>query len=153
MSQELLKLNETTDDTLVFIREFAAPQELVFNVLTKAEHLAKWQIPKNMEVNAVETDLVVGGKYKVSMHSPEQGFNFELFGEYKEIDPPNKIVYTQNVPGSEPMSTITITLSQDSHMTQMVFKQTDIASKQMRDHGLNGWAPVFDRLAEYINSM
>ncbi|MHA2171504.1 MAG: SRPBCC family protein [Candidatus Kariarchaeaceae archaeon] len=153
MSQELLKLNETTDDTLVFIREFAAPQELLFDVLTKAEHLAKWQSPKNMEIDAVETDLVVGGKYKLSMRSPEQGFTFELFGEYKEIDPPNKIVYTQNVPGLEPMSTITISLSQDGDMTQMVFRQSGIASKQMRDGGLKGWAPVFDRLSEYISNL
>ena len=153
MSQELLNLNDTTDDTLVIIREFNAPQELVFDVLTKAEHIAKWQVPKNMEINTVESDLVIGGNYKISMHSPEKGFDFELFGEYKEITPPNKIVFTQNVPGLEPMSTITITLSQDGDATQMVFKQSDIASKQMRDHGLNGWAPVFNRLSEYLSRM
>lgn len=153
MSQELLKLNETTEDTLVIIREFTAPQNLVFEVLTKAEHISQWQIPKNMEIKAVETDIVEGGKYKIIMHSPDKGFDFELFGEYKEIDPPNKIVFTQNVPGLEPMSTITITLSQDGDKTQMVFKQSDIASKQMRDGGLNGWAPVFDRLSEYISGL
>jgi uncharacterized protein YndB with AHSA1/START domain len=106
-----------------------------------------------MEINTVETDFVIGGNYKISMHSPEKGFDFELIGEYKEITPPNKIVFTQNVPGLEPMSTITITLSQDGDVTQMVFKQSDIAAKQMRDHGLNGWAPVFDRLSEYISSL
>lgn len=153
MSQELLKLNETTEDTLVMIREFTASQELVFDVLTKGDHIAKWQIPKSMELEGVETDLVVGGKYKIAMRHPEKGFVFELFGEYLEIDPPNKIVFTQNVPGLEPMSTITITLSQDDNSTQMVFKQENIASKQMRDNGLNGWAPVFDQLAEYISSL
>ncbi|MHA2090550.1 MAG: SRPBCC family protein [Candidatus Kariarchaeaceae archaeon] len=153
MSQELLKLNDTTDDTLVIVREFTAPQNLVFDVLTKSEHISKWQIPKNMEINFVETDFVIGGKYKISMHSPDKGFDFELFGEYKEIDPPNKIVLTQNVPSLEPMSTITITLSQDGDQTQMVFKQSGIASKQMRDGGLKGWAPVFDRLSEYINNL
>ena len=61
--------------------------------------------------------------------------------------------FTQNVPGLEPMSTISITLSQDGDKTQMVFKQSDIASKQMRDGGLNGWAPVFDRLSEYISGL
>ncbi|MHA2028431.1 MAG: SRPBCC family protein [Candidatus Kariarchaeaceae archaeon] len=153
MSQELLKLNETTDDTLVIIREFTAAQDLVFEVLTKAEHIAKWQVPANMEINNVETDFVKGGEYKISMHSPDKGFDFELFGVYEEIDAPNKIVFTQNVPGSEPMSTITITLSQDGDTTQMVFKQSGIASAQMRDHGLNGWAPVFDRLSEYITTL
>ncbi len=153
MIQELLKLNETTDDTLVIIREFTAAQDLVFDVLTKAEHLAKWQVPSNMEINLVETDFVKGGKYKISMHSPDKGFDFELFGVYEEIDPPNKVVFTQNVPGAEPMSTITITLNQDGDKTQMVFKQSGIASKQMRDHGLNGWAPVFDRLSEYITNL
>lgn len=153
MIQELLDLNKTTDDTLVIIREFAAPQELVFDVLTKKEHIAKWQVPKSMEINIVETDIIIGGKYKISMNSPDKGFDFELFGEYKEIDPPNRIVFTQNVPGLEPMSLITITLSQDGDKTQMVFKQSAIASKQMRDHGLNGWAPVFDQLSEYISSL
>jgi uncharacterized protein YndB with AHSA1/START domain len=153
MSQELLKLNETTEDTLVMIREFNAQQDLVFEVLTQAEHIAKWQIPSNMEMKNVDTNLEVGGKYSIIMHSPDKGFDFELFGEYIEIDPPNKIVFTQNVPGLEPMSTITITLSQDGSKTQMVFKQSEIASKQMRDGGLKGWAPVFDRLTEYIGNL
>ena len=148
-----LHLNETADDTLVFIREFNASQALVFDVLTNAEHMAVWQIPSNMKVNTVEVDFVIGGKYKISMHSPDRRFDFELFGEYQEIDPPNKVVFTQNVPGLEQMSVITITLDQDGKRTQMVFKQSEIASKQMRDNGLKGWAPVFDRLGEYIKEL
>ena len=106
-----------------------------------------------MELVKVESDLTIGGKYAIIMHSPDRGFDFELSGVYSEIDRPNKLVFTQNVPGLEPMSTITISLSQDGDMTQMVFKQAGIASKQMRDNGLNGWAPVFDRLSEYLTEL
>lgn len=46
MIQELLDLNKTTDDTLVIIREFAAPQELVFDILTKKEHIPNGRFQK-----------------------------------------------------------------------------------------------------------
>lgn len=57
-----------------------------------------------MELLEVTTDIVVGGKYKISMKSPDKGFIFDLFREYIEIDPPIKIVYSQNVPTMTEMS-------------------------------------------------
>jgi len=153
MNSELLELNTTTEDTLVIIREFKAPQNLVYDIMTQADHIAKWQIPENMVADTIETDLVVGGKYSIGMKSPDKGFTFQLFGEYTEIDPPNKIVFTQNVPGMEGMTEISISFYQDGDMTQMVFKQSGIATKVMRDHGLNGWAPVFTQLETYISSL
>ena len=46
---------------LIDDREYAAPPELVFEAWTKAEHLARWFGPDNVEVTFCEVDARPGG--------------------------------------------------------------------------------------------
>jgi uncharacterized protein YndB with AHSA1/START domain len=49
------------DLTIVTTREFDAPIELVFDVLTKPEHVSNWFAPFACEVTKCSIDLRVGG--------------------------------------------------------------------------------------------
>jgi uncharacterized protein YndB with AHSA1/START domain len=42
---------------------------------------------------AIELDLRVGGRYRFAMQPPE-GDLFHLTGEFREVDPPSRLVYT-----------------------------------------------------------
>ena len=50
---------------IVTTREFDAPLELVFDVLTKPEHVSKWFAPRGEEITECSIDLRVGGSYHV----------------------------------------------------------------------------------------
>ena len=55
MTEELLERNTSTDDELVFIREFDVPKSLVFQVFTEDEHMKKWKGSKNYSVSFSES--------------------------------------------------------------------------------------------------
>ncbi len=46
---------------IVLTREFSAPIQLVFDVLTKPEHVRKWFAPYEEKVTVCSIDLRVGG--------------------------------------------------------------------------------------------
>ena len=53
------------DLEIVITREFDAPVALVFDVLTKPEHVRKWFAPFTCEVTECSIDLRVGGSYHI----------------------------------------------------------------------------------------
>jgi len=150
MTIELLERNTSTDDELVIIREFAVPKSLVFNALTDHDHIKKWSSPKNYDVTFSEGKLKVGGKYSYGMQSGE-GPELVMTGEYKEIDRPDKIVYTQSridAPSSE--TEISITLEEHDGKTMMVFHHTGFPSKEFRDGAVHGWNEAFGKLETHL---
>jgi uncharacterized protein YndB with AHSA1/START domain len=61
---------ESSDRELVVTRIFDAPRELVFEALTKPEHLMKWWGPHGCAVISCKADLRAGGAWSISMQSP-----------------------------------------------------------------------------------
>ncbi len=76
-----------------FRRFFRAPPALVFEVWTNPEHLRKWWGPRVLELIVCEVDLNVGGRYRYVLRTPD-GQEFTQLGEYREIDPPQRLVST-----------------------------------------------------------
>ncbi|MFW9855496.1 MAG: SRPBCC domain-containing protein [Candidatus Thorarchaeota archaeon] len=155
MTQKLLELNETTTDQLVVIREFAAPKKLVFDALTQHKHIKKWNCPKNFVVTFSEGELKVGNTYKYGMQSESrEGPEIILTGEYREIDPPDKVVYTQTAVRPDgkagPETVIAITLEEKNGKTHMVFRHTGFPAKEWRDNALTGWNQAFDKLKSHL---
>lgn len=103
-----------------------------------------------MKVTFSEGDLKVGGIYKFGMKLlSNKGPEMILTGEYREIDEPNKLVYTQvyQMPDGNvsPETVITITLDENDGKTQMIFHHTGFMNKQGRDNARMGWADAFDK--------
>lgn len=78
------------DSTFTISRVFDAPIDLLYEVHTKAEHLAHFWGPKECENKIIEFDFRTGGKM---MHSMEMEGAGTMYGQhlYREIDAPNKI--------------------------------------------------------------
>jgi hypothetical protein len=53
------------DLEIVLTREFDAPIQLVFDVLTKPEHVARWFAPFDEKMEVCSIDLQVGGDYHI----------------------------------------------------------------------------------------
>jgi uncharacterized protein YndB with AHSA1/START domain len=82
--------NET--DVLV-TRKFDAPIELVFDVLTKPEHVSKWAATPPDRMTECSIDLRVGGDYFYSFVT-EDGTVCSFRGTYLEVEPPIRTVET-----------------------------------------------------------
>ena len=78
---------------VVITRDYQAPIQLVFDVLTQPEHIRKTFAPFGEEVTVCEVDLRVGGNYHHVMVT-DDGIECSFRGTYLEVDPPNRTVET-----------------------------------------------------------
>ncbi len=81
------------DLEILVIREFDAPIKLVFDVLTKPEHVRKTFAPYGEEIKECSIDLRVGGNYHL-VFVTDDGTECSFRGTYLEIEPPTRIAQT-----------------------------------------------------------
>jgi uncharacterized protein YndB with AHSA1/START domain len=82
-----------TELEIVITREFDAPIQLVFDVLTKPEHVRRWFAPFDCEVTVCSIDLRVGGKYHIVFVTTD-GTECSFRGTYLAVEPPTRTVQT-----------------------------------------------------------
>ena len=142
------------DLEIVITREFDAPIELVFNVLTKPEHVRKWFAPFECEMKECSMDLRVGGNYH-QVFVTEDGTECSFRGTYLEVEPPTRTVETwlfEGWPDAEAVETV------DLHETLGVTKLTmklAFRDKAGRAHMTksDGQQDSFDKMEDYLRSL
>jgi uncharacterized protein YndB with AHSA1/START domain len=72
---------------------FDAPRELVWRAWTEAEQLKQWFMPHGFTVPELEADLRPGGAFRMVVRAPD-GSESPSGGEFREIDPPARLVFT-----------------------------------------------------------
>jgi uncharacterized protein YndB with AHSA1/START domain len=108
------------DTDILVTRHFQAPARLVFEALTKPEHVRRWWSPRSRgEMTECAIDFRVGGAYRYAMRTlggDEVGFS----GTILEIDAPHRYVCTEVFdPFPESVSTITTVLVEKAGTTTM----------------------------------
>ena len=78
---------------LVLERFIDAPKRLVWEALTKPEHLKAWYMCKPMSVSDCEMDLRPGGTFSIEVATPD-GQKFPNFGCFLDVVPMERIVWT-----------------------------------------------------------
>jgi uncharacterized protein YndB with AHSA1/START domain len=78
---------------VLITREFDAPIALVFDVLTKPEHVSKWAATPPDQMTECFIDLRAGGNYHYSFVT-EAGTVCSFRGTYLEVEPPTRTVET-----------------------------------------------------------
>jgi uncharacterized protein YndB with AHSA1/START domain len=84
----------TEGSRLVITKKFTAPAALVFEAMTNPEHIRRWWGAGYGEVTTCEVDLRVGGRWHFAQTGPD-GEEVSFSGEYREIDPPARLVHTE----------------------------------------------------------
>jgi uncharacterized protein YndB with AHSA1/START domain len=82
------------DTAIVMIRSFDAPRRLVFDAWTKSELLVRWYGARGWSLVVCEVDLRVGGAWRFVQRS-RGGTEMGQSGVYREIVPPERLVYTE----------------------------------------------------------
>jgi uncharacterized protein YndB with AHSA1/START domain len=130
-------------------RILRAPASAVFTACTQPEELAKWWGPRGFTTPAIELDLRVGGRYRFAMQPPE-GDLFHLTGEFLEVDPPSRLVYTfvWEPPDPDDRETVvTLAFHKVVDFTQGVF-----ATEARRALHEQGWTESLERLQGLLST-
>jgi uncharacterized protein YndB with AHSA1/START domain len=78
---------------ILVTRDFDAPIALVFDVLTKPEHVRRWGATPPDQMIECSIDLRVGGSYSYCFVT-EDGTKCSFHGTYLEVEPPTRTVET-----------------------------------------------------------
>jgi uncharacterized protein YndB with AHSA1/START domain len=141
-------------------RIFDAPRKLVFEAFSNPEHAKQWMGPRGFTATQFEQDARPGGKWRACLHQTGdwQGRTYpDLWqgGVFKEIVPPERVVYTfaWEGEGGQPTRETLITVNfteLDDERTRMDFHQAFFDSVSLRDGHNQGWNSSFDRLNDYV---
>ncbi|GGM84017.1 hypothetical protein GCM10010967_14780 [Dyadobacter beijingensis] len=89
--------SSTHDRELIITRRLNAPVELVWEVWTKPEHIAKWWGPTGFTNTITTMDVEPGGTWELVMHGPD-GKDYQNKSVFKEVVPFEKIVFQHFAP-------------------------------------------------------
>jgi uncharacterized protein YndB with AHSA1/START domain len=89
------KVTTPSDQEIRMTRLFDAPRHLVFEAMTKPEHVKRWwgRLGEGYSVPVCEIDLRPGGAWRFVNRHPKGEVVF--YGEYREITPPSRLVFTE----------------------------------------------------------
>lgn len=146
-----------SDLEVVLTRVFDAPRDLVWDAWTQPEHVPNWMLgPEGWTLPVCEIDLRPGGKWHFVWRR-EDGTEMPMDGEYREVEPPERLVHTESWGADWPETLNTIVLTEQDGRTTMTHTML-YPSKEARDAALGtgmkeGADHSFDRLAEYLRTM
>jgi uncharacterized protein YndB with AHSA1/START domain len=140
---------------ILLTREFEAPAALLFDALTKPEHVRNWFAPFDDRMTVCSIDLRVGGKYHI-VFVADDGTECSFRGTYLEIEPPARIVATwlfEGWPDAEAIETLE--LHEAGGVTKLT-KRVAFRDKTGRDHMTrfdgqeSSWNKLEDRLMSVL---
>jgi uncharacterized protein YndB with AHSA1/START domain len=105
-SDRTAKVTFPADEQILITRELDAPRQLVYRAWTTPELVRHWWTGKRGEMTTVEIDLRVGGRWRYVM-TTEGGGEVAFHGEYREIIPNERIVYTEVFEGTPDVQALT----------------------------------------------
>src|SRR4026209_2405979 len=89
------KATTPTDREIALTRLFDAPRELVFEAMTRPEHVRRWwgALDQRYTMPCCEIDLREGGAWRFVGKGPKGEYGFH--GVYREIVRPERLVFTE----------------------------------------------------------
>ncbi len=155
-------INPKTD--LVFERYIDAPRRLVWEALTKPEHLREWYMPKAWgSVSNCELDLRPGGTFSIDIVTAD-GREFPNLGCVLEVVPEARLVWTSMLfPGYRPAVfddvpiTAIFTMEPVGAGTRYVFTALHRNEADLENDKASGWQQgteiALDQLVAHTRSM
>jgi uncharacterized protein YndB with AHSA1/START domain len=142
------------DLEIVLTREFDAPIQLVFDVLTKPEHVRKTIAPYGEEVKICSIDLRAGGNYHF-VFVTDDGTEMSFRGTFLEVEPPTRTVETWRYdgwPGVEAIETVEL---HETHGVTKLTHRLAFRDKAGRDHmtKTDGLKANYDNVEDLLRSL
>jgi uncharacterized protein YndB with AHSA1/START domain len=167
---EAVPVNQTSmelrsDREIVIARTFNGPARIVFDAWTRPELVKRWWAPRSHRVSVVGCDAAVrvGGTYRYVLRL-DTGNEFAFSGEYIEVTPHSRLVYTQlfeptasGAKAGDSALIITVTFDEHDGKTHLV-SHSLCPSREVRDTILasgmeHGMRETMDQLDELVASL
>ena len=144
-----------SDQEIRMTRLFDAPRHLVFEAMTRPEHVKRWWgcLGDGYSVPVCEIDLRTGGRWRFVNRHPKGEVAFH--GEYREITPPSRLVFTEIFEDfPDTVSVVTTEFADENGKTRMT-ATVQYPSKDVRDmviaSGMSTGAGIsYDRLEDLV---
>jgi uncharacterized protein YndB with AHSA1/START domain len=128
-------------------RRYDAPPERVFAAWTEPAVLRRWWAAvQGWQTSSAAVDLRPGGRYRLSMRDPAAGAEYSVSGEYVEIVPPDRLVYTWTWEGEAEImrgsegTLVTVEFAPDGDGTEVVITHSGFVDERIRDLHGEGWS-------------
>jgi uncharacterized protein YndB with AHSA1/START domain len=135
-------------------RVLGAPRPVVFRAHAAPDRFAQWWGPRGFSAPSVDLDVRAGGHYRIAMQPPH-GALFYLTGEFVEVDPPRRLVYTFRWEEPDPDdrdTVVTFSLRDLGESTELSVDQGAFATQGRRALHEQGWTESLDRLQALVSS-
>lgn len=155
---------QTPEFTLEIRRTFAAPREKVFAAWARREQLEQWMCRDVAEHVVIhhEQDIRTGGRYRMEVRDPAKKVTYWGQGLYREVTPPEKIVFTwswtEGSPEGAPLhpespeTEISVEFFARGNSTEVVLRHSVFGSAKDREEHHQGWNGCLDVLAKMLQT-
>ena len=141
-------------DSLRVTRSFRASRQRVFRAWTEPELMMRWFVEGDGNMSICEIDLREGGRYR--LEGDMNGKRWRIWGEYLEVRPPERLVYTWTwkhdfgIGTPEGDTTVTIEFHDRGGETELVLTHERFASAAARDEHAQGWTGCLNRFERLL---
>jgi uncharacterized protein YndB with AHSA1/START domain len=154
-NSETFQVTTPSDREIRMTRLFDAPRQLVFDAMSKPEHVRRWwgRLDERYSVTVCEIDLRPGGAWRFVGRGPNGDYAFR--GVYREIDAPGRIVFTEIIePFPDAVSVVTGVFTEEAGKTRLTvtaaYPSLDVRDMVVKSGMAKGAAISYDRLEDVV---
>ena len=149
------KATTPTDREIALTRLFDAPRELVFEAMTRPEHVRRWwgALDERYSMPVCEIDLREGGAWRFVGRGPKGEYGFH--GVYREILRPERLVFTEIYdPFPDVESVVTSVFAAEGGKTRLtvtaLYPSIEVRDSVMKTGMADGAAKSYDQLEALV---
>jgi uncharacterized protein YndB with AHSA1/START domain len=140
--------------TITLHRVLRAPAERIYRAFLDADALAKWLPPHGFTAKVHHMDVRVGGGFKMCFTNFSTGDTHAFGGEYVELTPRERIVYTDvfddpNLPG---VMHVTVALKSTAMGTEVHITQEGVPEVIPAQACYLGWQESLTLLTQLVEA-
>lgn len=157
-SEDGTQLDLPTDREILISRSFAAPARIVFEAITRPEHVRRWWAPRSRgEMLVCEVDFRVGGGWRYVMRT-NSGMEVGFSGKFLEIEAPVRVVQTEIFdPFPDAASVVTVTLREAAGRTtlesRILYPSREIRDQVIASGMEHGMRESYQQLTDVVDAL
>ena len=147
-----------SDREITLTRLFDAPRDVVFEAMSKPEHVRRWWgiLDDQHAVIVCDIDFRVGGTWRFVGRGPRGDYGFH--GVYREIAVPERVVFTEVFdPFPDAGSVVTTVLTEERGKTRLtvtaLYPSLEVRDMVLKTGMEKGAAISYDRLEDVVREL
>jgi uncharacterized protein YndB with AHSA1/START domain len=135
-------------------RFIEASRDRIYAAWTDPAQLKKWFGPENVKTRGLIADARVGGQFRWDL-TDQEGKEITISGEYLELEPGKKIVFTWRLEEDEVWkdhnSMVTVDFFDREGGTEIRLTHEKLPNETSRDDHTQGWNSVLDKVEKFLS--